>query len=116
MTIRRSRLEAGLGGQAIGGALGGDAVQAEALGGDVPHGRALEEVVGAHPRGERLHGLGREQLDGLDDGLDLAARAALDLVGQAQDGDDQGDVGLDGADDVGRRDALSGDQADHAVA
>ena len=96
-------LVAGLGGEAVGGALGGDAVQAEALGRGVPDGRALEEVEGARAGGERLDRLGREQLDGLDDRLDLAARLALDLVGEAQDGDDQRDVGLDGGDDLGRR-------------
>ena len=63
-------LVAGLGGEAVGGALRGDAVQAEALGRGVPDGRALEEVEGARAGGERLDGLGREQLDGLDDGLD----------------------------------------------
>ena len=40
-------LVADLGGEALGGALGGDAVQAEALGRGLPDGRALEEVEGA---------------------------------------------------------------------
>ena len=77
-------LVAGLGRETVGGALRGDAVQAEALGSGVPDGRALEEVIGARPRGKRLDGLGREELDGLDDALDATARAALDLVGEAQ--------------------------------
>ena len=97
-------LVAGLGGEAVGGALGGDAVQAEALGRGVPDGRALEEVEGAGAAARRLDRLGREQLDGLDDRLDAAAGAALDLVGEAQDGDHERDVGLDGGDDVAGRD------------
>jgi hypothetical protein len=36
----------------------------------------------------------------LDDRLDLAAALALDLVAEAQHGDDQRDVALDGGDDV----------------
>ena len=50
-------LVADLGGEAVGGVLGGERVQAEALGRRVPDAGALEEVEGAHPRGERLHGL-----------------------------------------------------------
>ena len=109
-------LVAGLDGQAIGGALGGDAMQAEALGRGVPHGRALEEVEGAGPCGEPLDGLGREQLDGLDDRLDATAGAALDLVGEAQNRDDEGDVGLDGGDDVAGRDPVGRDEAQQTVA
>ena len=109
-------LVAGLGGQAVGGTLRGDAVQAEALGRGVPDGRALEEVEGAGADGERLDGLGREHLDGLDDRLDLAAGLALDLVGEAQDGDDERDVALDRGDDLTGRDALGGDEAQEAVA
>ena len=92
--------------EAVGGALRGDAVQAEALGRGVPHGRALEEVEGAGAGGERLDRFGREQLDGLDDRLDAPAGAALDLVGQAQHRDHQRDVGLDGGDDLAGRDPL----------
>jgi hypothetical protein len=109
-------LVAGLAGEAVGGALRGDAVQAEALGRGVPDGRALEEVKGAGAAGERLHGFRREQLDGLDDGLDAAAAALVELVGHPQDGDDEGDVGLDGGDDVGRRDAVGADETQQAVA
>ena len=109
-------LVAGLDGQAIGGALGGDAMQTEALGRGVPHGRALEEVEGAGPCGEPLDGLGREQLDGLDDRLDATAGAALDLVGEAQDRDDEGDVGLDGGDDVAGRDPVGRDETQQTVA
>ena len=109
-------LVAGLVGEAVGGALRGDAVQAEALGGGVPDGRALEEVEGARTAGERLNGLGREDLDRLDDRLDAAAARAVELVGHPQDADDERDVGLDGRDDVGRRDALGADEPQQAVA
>ena len=105
-----------LGGQAVGGALGGDAVQAEALGSRVPGRGALEEVEGPGARGERLDGLGREQLDGRDDGLHLAAALALDLVAEAQHGDDERDVALDGRDHVARGDALLLDDAQQPVA
>ena len=109
-------LVADLGGEAVGGALRGDAVQAEALGRGVPDGGALEEVEGARAGGQGLDGLRRQQLDGLDDRLDAAARAALDLVAQAQDADDQRDVGLDRGDDLGGRDALLLDDPQQAVA
>ena len=109
-------LVAGLLGEAVGGALRGDAVQAEALGRGVPHGRALEEVEGARAAGKRLHGLGREDLDGLDDGLDAAAARAVELVGKPHDADDERDVGLDRRDDVGGRHALGADEAQQAVA
>ena len=95
-------LVAGLAGEAVGGALGGDAVQAEALRGAVPDRGALEEVEGAGAAGERLNGFGRQELDGLHDRLDAAAAALVELVGHPQDGDDEGDVGLDRGDDVSR--------------
>src|SRR3954452_24438986 len=109
-------LVAGLGGEAVGGALRGDAVQAEALRRGVPDGRALEEVEGARADGERLDRLRRQQLDGLDDRLDAAAVLALDLFGEPQDGDDEGDVALDRGDDVAGRHALGGHEAEHAIA
>ncbi len=107
---------AGLDGQALGGALGGDTVQTETLGRGVPDGAALEEVEGPGAGGKRLDGLGREQIDGGDDRLDLAAGLALDLVGQAQHGDHQRDVGLDGGHDLASADALLLDQPQKAVA
>ena len=109
-------LVAGLGGEAVGGALRGDAVQAEALGSAVPHRGALEEVERPGLAGERLDGFRGEDLDGLDDRLDAAAAALVELVGHAQDGDDEGDVRLDGGDDVGRGDAVGADQPQEAVA
>ena len=108
-------LVAGLGGEAVGSALRRDAVQAEALGRGVPDGGALEEVVRAGAGSESLDGLGGEELDRLDDALDATARATLDLVGQAQDGDDEGAVRLDGRDDLGGGDALLGDKTQQPV-
>ena len=64
---------AGLGGEPVGGALDGDGVEAEALGRGVPRLAALEELEGLGGGGEALDGLGREDLDGGDDALDLAA-------------------------------------------
>ena len=71
-------LVAGLGGEAVGRALRGHAVQAEALGRDVPHRGALEEVEGPRAGGEAWTASGESSSTALDDGLDLAARAALD--------------------------------------
>jgi hypothetical protein len=107
---------AGLGGEAVRGALDGDGVEAEALRGGVPGLAALEELEGLGVGGELLHGLGREHLDGGDDGVDLAALGALEAVGEPQDGDHERDVGLDRADDLAHRRALLGDQRQQAVA
>ena len=63
-------------GEAVGGALDGDGVQAEALGSGVPRLAALEELEGLGVGREALDGLGREHLDGADDRLDLAAARA----------------------------------------
>ena len=106
---------AGGGGEAVGGALDGDGVQAEALGGGVPGLAALEELEGLGVGGEPLDGLGREHLDGGDDGLDLAAARGVEAVGEAHDRDHQRDVGLDRADHVAGRGALLGDQREQAV-
>ena len=53
---------------------------------------------------------------GGDDRVDAAAALALGLVGEAQHGDDECDVALDGGDDLARVDALLADEAQHAVA
>src|SRR6185436_21164187 len=60
-------------GEAVGGALYGDGVQAEALGRRVPRLAALEELEGLGVGREPLDGLRREHLDGTYDRLDLAA-------------------------------------------
>src|SRR5919202_630060 len=49
-------------------------VRAEALARGVPHRGALQEVEGPHPDGQRRDGLGGEQVDRLEDGLDAPAR------------------------------------------
>ena len=67
-------LVAELAGEPVGGALGGDGVQPEALGHALPHGGALEEVERAGPAGDRMDGAGRQHLDALDGALDAAAR------------------------------------------
>ena len=109
-------LVADLAGEAVGGALGRGGMQTEALGDPLPDGGALEEVKGAGPRGDRVHGLGGEHVDALHDGLDPATGRSVDLVGQAHDGDRQRDVGLDGGDDVGDRGLAGLEQPQHAIA
>ena len=66
-------LVAELASEPVGGALGGDAVEAEALGHALPDGGALEEVERAGAAGERLDGARRQDLDALDGALDAAA-------------------------------------------
>ena len=107
---------AGGGGEPVGGALDGDRVQAEALRRRVPGLAALEELERLGVGGEALDGLGREDLDGADDRLDLAAARRVEPVGEPQDGDDQRDVGLDGAHDLAGRGPLLGDEGEQAVA
>ena len=68
-------LVAELAGEPVGGALGGDGVQAEALGHALPYGGALEEVERARLAGDRMDGAGRQHLDAFDGALDAAARA-----------------------------------------
>ena len=117
MTSSRSRCcVAGGHGEAVGGALDGDGVQAEALGRGVPRLAPLEELEGLGVGREALDGLGREHLDGADDRLDLAAAWGVNTVGEPHHGDDQRHVGLDGAHHVARRGALLGDEGEQAVA
>ena len=93
-----------------------ECVQAEAVGRRVPDGAALEEVEGADALGELLHGLGGEDADGVDDVLDAGGAAGRHLVGETHHGDDEGDVGLHGLDDLGERDAVAADEGEQAVA
>jgi hypothetical protein len=109
-------LEADLAGDPIGGALGGDGVQAEALGDPLPHRRALEEVKRPRARGDRQDGLGRQRVDAGDDVVDAALMGAVELVGQTQNGDRQRHVGLHRRDDVADRRLAVLEQAQHAVA
>ena len=108
-------LVADLRGEAIGGVLGRERVQAKALWCGLPHARALKEVECPHPPGERLHRPLAEELDRTDDGVDAPA-LVLDLIGEAKHGDDQRDVGLDGADDVGGRGVLLADERQQPIA
>ena len=110
-------LVAGLGGEAVGGALRGDAVQAEALGRGVPD-RASARRSRRSRRARRAPGRPRARGPRRPGRRTRPGRGlgALDLVGQAQDGDDQRDVGLDGGDDVAGATALLGDQREQAVA
>jgi hypothetical protein len=109
-------LVAGGRGEAVGGALDGHGVQAEALGSGVPGLAALEELERLGVRGEPLDGLGREHLDGADDRLDLPAARGVEPVGQPHHGDDERHVGLDGPHDIAGGGALLGDQRQQAVA
>ena len=102
--------------QPVGGALGGDGVQPEALGDPLPHRGALKEVKRARAAGDGVHGPGREHLDAGDGAVDAAGHRPLDLVGQADHGDRQGDVALDRGDDVGGRRLAVLEQPQHAVA
>ena len=101
-------------GDAIGCLLGRQRVQSEALGGALPDARALEEVKRANPRCQRLHGLRLEQVNRADHGVDAPA-PRLSLVGHAQHGDDEGDVGLDRADHVRGGNVVLGDHRQKAV-
>src|SRR3954447_6599424 len=50
--------------------------------GRAPRGRPREEVEAPPPPRQSLDSFGREELDGLDDRLDAATGATLDLVGE----------------------------------
>ena len=98
-----ARLVAELAGEPVGGALGGDRVQPEALG--IPCQTAVRSkksnvrarlAIACTVRGESTSTPG-------DRALDAARGAAVDLVGEPQHGDRQRDVGLDGRDDLGGR-------------
>ena len=107
---------ADLAGEQLGRRARAERVQAEAVGRGVPDRAALEEVEGAYALGQLLHGLGREDADGVDDVLDARDAARRDVVGDAHDGDDERDVGLDGLDDLGERHAVAADEREQAVA
>ena len=110
-------LVAGLGGEAVGGALRGDAVQAEALGRGVPARTSARRSRRCAARAASAWTASGESSSTASTTDSTRPRVrALDLVGEAQDGDDERDVGLDGGDDVAGRDALGRDQAQQAVA
>jgi hypothetical protein len=109
-------LVAGRGGQAIGGPLDGDGVEAEALGRGVPLLAALEELERLGVGGELVDRLGREHLDRADHRVHLAAARRVEPVGDPHDRDHERDVGLDRPHHVADRRALLGDQSEQAVA
>ena len=102
-------------GDPVRGALGGKRMEAEALRGGSPNACALEEVEGALAAGERLEGLGAQRLDGRDRGIDTLAASPLG-VGEAQNGKDESDIGLDRRDDLGRRGVALAERRQQAVA
>ena len=92
-------------------------MQAEALGRGVPRLAALEELEGLGVGREPLHGLGREHLDGGDDGLDLAALARESRpLARRRTAITSATSDSIARDDVARRRALLGDQRQQAVA
>ena len=102
--------------ETVGGGLGGDGVEAEALRHQVPAGRALEEVEGGGAGGERLDALGREDLDRLGNAGDLALLALRRAVGDPEHGDHERDVGLDRLHDLADRGAILANDPQNAVA
>ena len=102
--------------ETVGGGLGCDGVKPEALGHQVPAGRALEEVEGCGAGGERLDALRGEDLDRLGDAGDLALLALRRAVRDPQHGDHERDVGLHRLDHLTDRGAVLPDHAQDAVA
>ena len=100
-----------LGGEALGGALRGDGMEAEALGRVVPARDALEEVDDRDPVGQGADALAAQDADGARDVGDRLGRRVRGPVGRAQERDDERDVGLDGADDVAREGVLALEEA-----
>ena len=99
----------------VGGALGGQRVDAEALGLQLPAAVGLEEVEDRRGAGDRQHAGGLEHVDRLGNAGDAAGRRAA-AVGEAQHGDRQGDVGLDRFDQLADARGLGGRGADHPLA
>jgi hypothetical protein len=102
--------------EAVGGRLGGDGVEPEALRHQVPAGGALEEVECGGARGERLDALGREDLDRLRDLGDLALLALGSAVGDPEHGDHERDIGLHRLDHLADRGAILADHPQDPVA
>ena len=91
---------AGLGGEAVRGALDGDGVEAEALRGGVPRLAALEELEGLGGGGELWTASGERTSTAVTTVPTWPRLGALDAVGEPEDGDHERDVGLDRADDL----------------
>ena len=99
----------------VGGALGGEGVDAEALRLQLPAAVGLEEVEAGRGAGDRQHAGGLEHLDRLGDAADAAGDEAA-AVGEAQDGDREGDIGLDRFDELADPGGLGGRGGDHPLA
>jgi hypothetical protein len=106
----------GRGREPVGRALDRDGVQPEALRRRVPSLAAFEELERRRVRGQGLHRLGRQHLDGVDDRLDLPAPRRVEPVREPQHRDHERDVGLDRAHDLPGRGLLFGDQLEQPVA
>ena len=91
----------------VGGALGGEGVDAEALGLQLPAAVGLEEVEARRGAGDRQHARGLEHVDRVGDAGDAAGDQAA-AVGEAKHRDRQGDVGLDRFDQFADAGGLSG--------
>ena len=100
---------------AVGGPLGGEGVDAEALGLQLPAAVGLEEVEAGRGAGDRQHAGRLQHFDRLGNAGDAAGDEAA-AVGVAQDGDRQGDVALDRFDDVADAGGLGGRGGDHPLA
>ena len=99
----------------VGGALGGERVDAEALRLQLPAAVGLEEVEARRGAGDRQHAGGLQHVDRLGDAADAAGDQAA-AVGEAQDRDRQGDVGLDRFDQLADAGGLGGRGGDHPLA
>ena len=100
----------------LGGALGGDGVQTEALRRGVPARDALEKVEDGGAGGERLDPARGQHLDGLGDRGYTRALGRGRAVRDPQDRDHERDVGLDRRDDVADGGVLLAHQSQDAIA
>ena len=99
----------------VGGALGGERVDAEALRLQLPAAVGLEEVEARRGAGDRQHAGGLQHVDRVGDAGD-AARGHAAAIGEAQHRDRQGDVGLDRFDQIADARRLGGRRGDHPLA
>ena len=99
----------------VGGALGGEGVDAEALGLQLPAAVGLEEVEARGGAGDGEDAGGLQHLDRGGDAGDAAGDEAA-AVGVAQDRDRQRDVALDRFDDLADAGRLGGRGGDHPLA
>ena len=97
-------LVAGLGGQAVGGALGGDAVQAEALGRGVPDGERSKKSKVRARVASAWTASGESSSTAWTTDSTRPRVLPSTWLARRSTRDDQRDVGLDGGDDVAGRD------------